>query len=150
MKRNKKRVIAAVGVIAALAAGGAAFTDSISITPKSNAGYGSITVNGYNENVSSVVYGFNADGSQIASVDLTFVSALKAPGQYVSVAFNSTPGPGGTNLTPLSASTCTDAVNTTNTGGLITSDQVHCVIAGGATTSLAQNLNVLVTDHPEQ
>ena len=82
MKRNRKRVIAAVAVIAALAAGGAAYTQSIdtSTTTGSVAGYGSLHVTGTNA-LSSVAYVFNNDGSQITGVNLTFGTAPDRSGR---------------------------------------------------------------------
>ena len=48
MKRNRKRIIAAVAVICALAAGGAAYTNTIDVlgTTGATAGYGSVSVAG--------------------------------------------------------------------------------------------------------
>jgi hypothetical protein len=143
MTRNKKRTIAAVGVIAALAAGGAAFTNSLDISAQNyNAGFNSVTVQG-GENVSSVVYGFNPDGSQITSVKLTFNGDLSS--QYVAVSFNGTSG----NLTQLKDSKCVlDGTSNAQITG--TKPVVDCAIdtgTGGAPTHDATNLNVLVTDN---
>jgi hypothetical protein len=147
MKGKRKRIIAAVAVIAALAAGGVAFTNTIdtSATYGANAGYGTVSVHG-GPALSSVVYGFNSDGSQIMSVNLTFAAALNA-GQYVSVAFDSTSGTvggGGTILTPLSASSCLPAP------AIATTTTVTCTInnaGAGAPTDQALNLDVLVKDN---
>ena len=148
MTRNKKRTIAAVGVIAALAAGGAAFTNSIDTTNASgyNAGYVGISVTG-GPALSSVVYGFNSDGSQIKGVQLTFASALNA-GQYVAVAFDSTDSTlngGGTGLTSLSQSNCSPAP------ALVTTTTVTCTIdtgsGNGAPTDLANHLDIVVKDN---
>lgn len=146
MKRNKKRVIAAVAVVCALAAGGAAFTNEIttSSVTNANAGYGSVTVKG-GETLSSVVYGFNTDGSQITSVNLTFAATLTS--QYVAVAFNDNTGTtlqgGGTMLQPLSDSVC-------NSGNAVTATTVTCTLTTGVDTVNANNLDVLVTDNPHQ
>lgn len=151
MKGKKKRVIAAVAVIAALAAGGAAFTNSLdtSNVVNANAGYGSVSVNG-GEQLDSVVYGFNSDGSQITTVHLTFHTALS--NQYVGVSFNdsaSNVNGGGTDSTSLDDATCTDPDN--GNAALINSVHVDCVIdtggGNGAPTATAQNLNVLVKDN---
>jgi hypothetical protein len=149
MRRNKKRIVAAVAVIGALAAGGAAFTDGSITTGATgaNTGYGSIAVDSHGEHLSSVVYGFNSDGSQITGVHLTF-TGTGLNNQYVSVAFNSSTSNvnnSGTDLTPLSASTCTDA---TTHAALITGTDVTCTINPGADTQAAQNLDVLVKDSP--
>jgi hypothetical protein len=152
MTRNKKRTIAAVGVIAALAAGGAAFTDSIPTSDTHNAdtGYGSITVNANGQALESVVYGFNADGSDITSVHLTFQDALATTlnpnGQYVAVAFNDATNNAASPITSIDDWTCTD-----NTGGaaLIKSKDATCTIKTGKVTPTADvaNLDVLVTDN---
>jgi hypothetical protein len=78
MKRNKKRVIAAVAVIGALAAGGAAFTDSITGNPVDHgttAAYGSITVS--NATVTDVNYTLNNLGTGITAVNFTFSGNLE-------------------------------------------------------------------------
>jgi len=78
MKRNKKRIIAAVAVIAALAAGGAAFTDSIIGNPVTNgttAGYGTLAITG--ATVTDVNYTLSADGTDITAVNFTFSGNLE-------------------------------------------------------------------------
>jgi hypothetical protein len=77
MKRNKKRIIAAVAVIGALAAGGAAFTASNSLPSSDVAGYGSVTVTG--ATVSSIHNVIDTAGN-ITAVDLVF-SASQAGNQ---------------------------------------------------------------------
>jgi hypothetical protein len=85
MKRNKKRLVAAVAVVGALAAGGAAFTDQITNnTTDATVGYGTIDVQGHYV-LSNANYVFNNDGSQIDKVNLTFTSTLG--GQHVHVGF---------------------------------------------------------------
>lgn len=77
MKRNRKRVIAVVAMIAALAAGGAAFTDSIVGSPVTNgttAGYGTIAITG--ATVTDVNYTLSADGTDITNVNFTFTGNL--------------------------------------------------------------------------
>jgi hypothetical protein len=152
MKGKRKRLIAAVAVIGVLAAGGAAFTNALDVGHVSNAtaGYGSISVNG-TDRLDSVVYGFNSDGSQIMTVHLTFHAALA--NKYVAVAFNDSAnnlnGAGGSALTTLDESTCTDPDN----AGAAKINSVHadCTIdtgnSNGADTNAAQNLNVLVKDN---
>ena len=73
MKRNRKRVLAAVMVIAALAAGGAAFTNSITGSPVTNgttAGYGTLTIDG--AVLTDVNYTLSANGTNITNVNFTF------------------------------------------------------------------------------
>ena len=87
MKRNKKRIIAAVAVIAALAAGGAAFTDSIIGNPVTNgttAGYGTLAITG--ATVTDVNYTLSADGTSITGVNFTFTGNLE--GDTLRLAFD--------------------------------------------------------------
>jgi hypothetical protein len=67
MKSKTKKIILAVAVIGAVAAGGVAFTASNSI-PNSVAGYGTSTVSG--ADATSVVHTLSADGTHIESTDL--------------------------------------------------------------------------------
>ena len=87
MKRNKKRVIAAVAVIAALAAGGAAFTDSIVGNPVTNgttAGYGTLAITG--ATVTDVNYTLSPNGTNITAVNFTFTGNLE--GDTLQLAFD--------------------------------------------------------------
>jgi len=127
MKRNKKRVFAALAVIAALAAGGAAYTNSIDTgsTTGADAGYGSIAVAG-NNTLSSVSYGFTTDGSQIHTVNLTFGTAVPAT-QDVQVAFTA----GG------ARQDCGDGTGSTT---------FTCTLTTDVDTSSVTQLGVLITD----
>jgi hypothetical protein len=69
MKRNKKRIIAAVAVIGALAAGGAAFTASNTLPTTDVAGAGSVTVTG--ATVSSI-HNVIDNNANVTAVDLVF------------------------------------------------------------------------------
>ena len=73
MKRNKKSIIAAVAVIGALAAGGAAYTAATSLPATDVAGSASVTVTG--GTVSTIHNVLNA-GGDITSVELTFSPAV--------------------------------------------------------------------------
>jgi hypothetical protein len=87
MKRNKKRIVAAVAVIAALAAGGAAFTDSIVGSPVTNgttAGYGTLAITG--ATVTDVNYTLSANGTSITGVNFTFTGNLE--GDTLQLAFD--------------------------------------------------------------
>jgi hypothetical protein len=128
MMRNKKRVFAAVAVIAALAAGGAAYTQSIdtSATTGSVAGYGSLHVTGTNS-LASVSYTFSNDGSEITAVNLTFGTALT--GQDVQVGFD--------DQVTQTTGAMTDCGDTTGTSAT-------CTLGTPEVTSDAANLNVLV------
>jgi hypothetical protein len=70
MRFNKTtRIAAAIAVIGAVAAGGAAFTDSNTV-PASIAGYGSNTVSG--GTVLSLSYGLSSDGTDIDTATIVF------------------------------------------------------------------------------
>lgn len=69
MQRKTKRIIVAVALICALAAGGAAYTASNTI-PDSVAGYGTDTITG--ATATTIHYVLSTDGQTITGVDLTF------------------------------------------------------------------------------
>jgi hypothetical protein len=69
MQRRTKRLIGAIAVIAAIVAGGAAFTASNTI-PDTTAGYGTSNITG--ATATALHYTLNADGTQITTADLTF------------------------------------------------------------------------------
>lgn len=129
MKRNKKRVLIAVLAICALAAGGAAFTNSIDVssTAGANAGYGAVTVNG-GPALDTVSYTFGTDGSTITDVHVVFHAPLVA-GQHVRVGFDDNAG-------------LTDCVP----AGVTATATVDCTLGTPAATHDADQLNVLVAD----
>jgi hypothetical protein len=129
MRRSKKGIIAAIAVIGALAAGGAAYTNSIdtSSTTGATAGYGAFTVNG-GPALSSVSYTFGTDGSTITGVNLVFANALVA-GQHVRVGFNN-------------SASLTDCVP----AGVTATANVSCTLGTAVGTTGATSLNVLVAD----
>jgi hypothetical protein len=69
MKGKTKKIVLAVAVIGAIAAGGVAFTAANTV-PDSVAGYATTTVSG--ATVTDVQYGLNGTGDVINSVVLTF------------------------------------------------------------------------------
>ena len=69
MKRRTKRIIGAIVVIAAIAAGGAAFTASNTV-PDTVAGYGTSNITG--ATVTALHYTLNGDGTEITDASLTF------------------------------------------------------------------------------
>lgn len=69
MRFKTTRIVAAIAVIGAVAAGGAAFTAGNTV-PSSVAGYGSATVSG--GTVLSLSYTLSADGTDIASASVVF------------------------------------------------------------------------------
>lgn len=84
MRFNKTtRIAAAVAVIGAVAAGGAAFTASESL-PTNVAGYGTTTVTG--GTVTDLSYGLSTTGSDIVSASLTFQGDIT--GDTVGIGFD--------------------------------------------------------------
>src|SRR5690349_640978 len=69
MRRNTKKIVAGVAAIAALAAGGAAFTASNTVA-NSVAGYGTSNITG--ATATSIKYTLSADGQQINSAAIVF------------------------------------------------------------------------------
>jgi hypothetical protein len=69
MRRNTKKMVAGVAAVAALAAGGAAYTASNTVAD-SVAGYGTSNISG--ATATSVNYTLSADGTQINSAALVF------------------------------------------------------------------------------
>jgi hypothetical protein len=138
MKRNRKRVIAAVMVIAALAAGGAAFTNSISGNPVTNgtiAGYGTLNVAG--ATVTDVNYTLNATGTSITNVNFTFSGDLE--GNTLRLAFDNA------NLGLCSHTGITNGVVPTGAYDGSTSTTVTCDVS--ETTTAATSLQVAVTNN---
>lgn len=129
MKRNKKRIIAAVAVVCALAAGGAAFTASIDTTgdPSNVAAYAAITVNGATLN--DATYTFSSNGSQITAVTLAFQGNLT--GDEVEAGFEDS----------LPITDCGTVSSGEVSGGVTT---VDCTLNSAETTTDATSLNVLV------
>lgn len=69
MRHTSRRIVAAVAVVAAIGAGGAALTASNTV-PASVAGYGSSTVSG--ATATALNYTLSADGTTITEAKLTF------------------------------------------------------------------------------
>ena len=74
MKRKSRRIVAALVLIGALAAGGAAFTASNTL-PNTTAGYGTSTITG--ATASKIAYTLSSDGLTItgATIDLHTATA---------------------------------------------------------------------------
>lgn len=136
MQRKTKKLILALVVIGAVAAGGAAFTAANTVDP-SVAGFGSATVTGANANV--IHHILSADGTHILRTTMTLVGHLDDPGLVVQAGFD------GNDLV-----TCT-ASNPTGAGATATIDE-SCDWAGadgadlvGYDTAAASNFNVAVS-----
>jgi hypothetical protein len=84
MQRRTRRIVLGVALIAALVAGGAAFTATATL-PNTTAGYGTSTITG--ATATDIKYNLSADGTQINSVDLTFSGDISA--DNVSAGFDS-------------------------------------------------------------
>jgi hypothetical protein len=75
--RTKNKIIGAAAIVAALAAGGSAFTDSnvfAQATNGTNAGYGNVLVTG--AEIQSVAYTLSTDGQTIDDVTLRFTGDM--------------------------------------------------------------------------
>jgi hypothetical protein len=128
MQRRTRKLIGAVALIAALAAGGAAYTASNTLST-SVAGYGNVSVTG--DNVTDISNVLSADGQNIDTVNLTFANAVLA-GQTVTAGFGPSAGTAPTTL-PV---TCTEigVVATTYT----------CNFTGTAPTATSNEFAVAV------
>lgn len=104
MQRRTRRIVGAIALIAALAAGGAAFTASNSLPSTDTAGYGNISVTG--ASLSDISNTLSTDGQNITEVTLTFASAIPS-NATVEAGFGSTANTAPTSL-PI---TCTVAGN---------------------------------------
>ncbi len=109
MKRKSRRIVAALVLIGALAAGGAAFTASNTL-PNTTAGYGTSTITG--ATASKIAYTLSSDGLTItgATIDLHTATASDLTSGYtvqagfgtgtsVTCTVNASFGTGGTNGT---------------------------------------------------
>jgi hypothetical protein len=83
MKGKTKKIVLAVAVIAAVAAGGVAFTEANDV-PDSVAGYDTTTITG--ATATAVNYTLSADGTDITDVAVTFTTDIT--GKHVRIAFN--------------------------------------------------------------
>jgi hypothetical protein len=134
MQRKTRRIIMAVALVAALAAGGAAFTTGTAL-PDSTAVYGTVTVTG--ATVSSISNNLSSDGTYISSVDLVF-SAPVAAGDTVKGGFSdATPSGGAAG----DLETCTTADLSTN--------QIHysCPAADTGTNAISGHESTAHADH---
>jgi hypothetical protein len=131
MQRKTRRIVAAVAVIALLAAGGAAFTASITGagTTNNTAAYDGITVNG--AVLSDAVYSFDGTGANITGVTFTFTGDLT--GDEVKAGF------GSASNTDCGAVTAGDV-----SGGNTT---ISCSFSPNEPTQSASTLNVLVSNN---
>lgn len=78
------KALGAVALVGAVAAGGAAFTESNTLPSANVAGYGTVTVTGVT--ATSVTYTLNAVGDTITAVNLTLTG--DTTGDTIAFAFN--------------------------------------------------------------
>ena len=134
MKRKSRRFAAALVLIGALAAGGAAFTASNTV-PNTTAGYGTSTITGATAH--SIVYTLSSDGTQITQATLQLHTA--DTGDLTS-GYTVEAGFGTSNLT-----TCTVDTSFGTSGTDSTNTQFKCT-GYTQSTSAASAFNVAVTN----
>jgi hypothetical protein len=127
VKRNKKRLIAAVGVICALAAGGAAYTTAIAGFPSNNAAtiaFGGTQIQG--APAAGVSYTLSSDGQYITAADIYFTGSEQ--GYNVDAGF-------GTTATNAQLISCTpDSGTAVGGSGTYAADyDTHCTFLGTST-----------------
>jgi hypothetical protein len=83
MKGKTKKIVLAVAVIGAIAAGGVAFTEA-NVVPDSVAGYDNTTITG--ATATAVNYTLDSTGENITDVVVTFSTDIT--GKHVRIAFN--------------------------------------------------------------
>jgi len=86
MKGKTKKIVLAVAVIGAIAAGGVAFTAANTLPATTTAGYKTMSVSG--ATVSAINYTLSADGTEINAVKLTFSAPADLTGKQVKIGFN--------------------------------------------------------------
>jgi hypothetical protein len=113
MKGKTKKIVLAVAVIGAIAAGGVAFTAANTLPATTTAGYKTMTVSG--AVVSAINYTMSADGTDITAVKLTFTSP-DITGKQVKVSFNG----GNTSDCTITSGTVADCTGLTQDAELAT------------------------------
>lgn len=121
-------IVLGVALVAAGSAGGHALTESNTLPASTKAGYGSVTVTG--STISSVVYGFNGDGSTITQAVLKVTGDITS-GYEVSAAF------GTDNLTACTIGAYSNPSTT-----------VTCTFSPEITTATATAFHVAVRNNP--
>jgi hypothetical protein len=141
MQRRTRRLAGAFALIAALAAGGAAYTTSNQVPATNTAGFSNTTVTG--TTVNTISNTLVTGGQNISTVTVT-VAAPLAAGAILQAGF------GATNVPPTSANLITCSTPTPGTTVVYTCDFTGGVggAGGGATgylTSAADNFSVVVS-----
>jgi hypothetical protein len=135
MRFKTTRIVAAIAVIGAVAAGGAAFTDTTGQPGNQALGYGSTSVTG--GTITGISYQLSANGTDVNTVTLTTTTDLATANNGASaavyLAFN---GDGfGTTHTG-------DAACAIQTGGL----SVICTPNATTTVASVQSVQIAITD----
>ena len=107
------RIFAAVAVICALAAGGAAFTYSNTMPSDTVAGYGNISVSG--ADLSSLSNTLSTDGQEITAVTMDFSTAID-PAATIEIGWGATAGTAPTSLSSTGCTVAVDGLSATCTG----------------------------------
>ncbi len=113
MKSKRMRLFAAVAVICALAAGGAAFTYTNTLPSDTVAGYNNISVSG--ADISGISNTLSTDGQTITGVQLTFSTDID-PAATVEIGWGPTAGTAPTSLSSTGCVVAGDGSTATCTG----------------------------------
>jgi hypothetical protein len=136
MRFKTTRIVAAIAVIGAVAAGGAAFTDTTNQPANQALGYGATSVTG--GNISGISYQLSGDGTDINTVTLTTTTDLETANNgglaSVYLTFDGHTFHGGG-----------DAVCVVQSGGL----SVICTPNATTTVQSVQTVQIAITDGTE-
>jgi hypothetical protein len=137
MRFKTTRIVAAIAVIGAVAAGGAAFTAGTGQPATQALGYGSTTVTG--GSVTGISYQLDAEGTDIDTVTLTTGEDLTAANNgapaSVYLAFNNDPFTGTNNgdATCVVQTSTTVLCTVTNSETVVATTSVQIAITNGST-----------------
>ncbi|HXR41803.1 MAG TPA: hypothetical protein VN738_05300 [Acidothermaceae bacterium] len=84
--RTKSKIIGAAAIVAALAAGGSAFTNSNTLPAAVTVGYGTQSISG--ATATDISYALSADGKTIVSETITFTGDLSGAAVTVNTGWN--------------------------------------------------------------
>jgi hypothetical protein len=141
--KRMTRIAAAVAVIGAVAAGGAAFTDTTGQAGTQTLGYGQTTVTG--GTITGLSYQLNAAGDTVSTVTLTSDEDLETSNNggasTILLDFNGDNhfGSGGDASCAITASSATAPIGST----------VTCTITGGKPVANIQSVEISITDGTE-
>jgi hypothetical protein len=138
MRFNKPtRIVAAIAVIGAVAAGGAAFTAGNTV-PASVAGYGQANVTG--GVVDNLTYGFSSDGTTVTSATIAFLGNTIS--DTAEIGFNGTSG------TAVALQTCNPGTAGSDANGVTT--VYSCPLTGlTVTTANVSQADIVLTNNAQ-